>query len=125
MKTKEDTTKCMAFRAAFRDMPGVTVWAQETFNNDGATSMLDLSAYINKVEFVAIGDWGAPGDPEYVVFINNPYCDTDEKGFPIFTDEHPNVQWVFGYYGKSFKRALNRAVAIVKARKYPKPVEVY
>ena len=33
-------------------------------------------------------------------------------------------QWMFGYY-ESFNRALNRAVAITKARKYPKPIEIW
>ena len=46
------------------------------------------------------------------------------KGCPIFTKEHPQQQWVFGYY-ESFNRALNRAVAITKARKYPKPIEIW
>lgn len=124
--TSRYTERCIEWFRTFRDLglPGVTTFETEEVDADGTRRMFEGSAYINRREWVTVMDWGEPREPFYAVFINNPFCDTDEKGCPIFTEEHPNVQWVFGYY-KSFKRAMNRAIAITKARKYPKPIEIY
>lgn len=52
----------------------------------------------------------------YSVYIDNPLAELDEKG-----QEVSHEQWVFGEY-KGFKRALNKALAITRAGKYPKPI---
>lgn len=70
---------------------------------------------------VCVGEWD---DGEFTVYINNPHCEVTPDGCPMFTDEHPQQQFIFGRYN-SFKRAVNKAVTIVKARKYPKPIEIY
>ena len=73
---------------------------------------------------------GMPGitthatDGKFMVYINNPGCPVDADGCPVFTKEHPQQQWVFGYY-ESFRRALNRAMAIVRAGTYPKLIEIW
>lgn len=87
---------------------------------DGQCTDFGGSAYVDKLEWVAI----IATDGKFMVYINNPGCPVDADGCPIFTKEHPQQQWVFGYY-ESFNRALNRAVAITKARKYPKPIEIW
>lgn len=76
------------------------------------------------IEFNNAKDEMDATDGKFMVYINNPGCPVDADGCPIFTKEHPQQQWVFGYY-ESFNRALNRAVAITKARKYPKPIEIW
>ena len=125
--------KCKAFKAAFSGMPDVTTFAtEEVEGREGWGGVPDVilnqdygdfngSAHIDSIEFVAI--FGNPIEG-YEVYINNPDCEVDENGCAIFTDEHPQQQWIFGRYD-SFKRAVNKAVAIVKARKYPKPIEVW
>lgn len=125
--------KCGTFRNAFKGMGSVTTFETEWVEGrEGFYGVPDVirnqdcgdfngSAYIDSIEFVAISGSSAEG---YEVYINNPNCDIDETGCAIFTDEHPQQQWIFGRYS-SFKRAVNKAVAIVKARKYPKPIEVW
>ena len=124
--------KCKVFREAFRDMNGVTTLEVECVegreNSRYGLEIIDQdcgafkgSVYIDGIEYIAI--CGGPKET-WDVFINNPNCDIDKKGCAIFTKEYLEQQWVFGKY-KSFKRALNRAVAIVKARKYPKPKEIW
>lgn len=109
-----------AFKAAFKDMPGVTTFEHELVTYDGQCTDFDGSAYVDKLEWVAI----IATDGKFMVYINNPGCPVDADGCPIFTKEHPQQQLVFGYY-ESFNMALNRAVAITKARKYPKPIEIW
>jgi hypothetical protein len=87
---------------------------------DGQCTDFGGSAYVDKLEWVAI----IATDGKFMVYINNPGCPVDADGCPIFTKEHPQQQLVFGYY-ESFNMALNRAVAITKARKYPKPIEIW
>lgn len=122
------SAKCHEFKRAFEGMPGVTTWASEDvpancagYPTADSGEMFDGSAYIDNLEFVSVGEWD---NGEFTVYVNNPYCDIDANGCPIFTDEHPQQQFIFGRY-KSFKRALNKATAIVKAAKYPKPIEIY
>ena len=95
------TPRCKDFNAAFKGMPGITTHATEISRDDGTFADFD----------------GA-------VYINNPGCPVDADGCPVFTKEHPQQQWVFGYY-ESFKRALNRAMAIVRGYTYPKPIEIW
>lgn len=102
------------FKEAFMGMKNVTVNVSDSFG------FFDASVYINGIEFIqTIGESGS-----YMVFINNPYCEVDESGCPIFTKEHPHQQLVFGYY-KSLKLAINKAKAIVVNMEYPKPIEVW
>lgn len=101
-------------------MPGITTHATEISREDGTFADFDGSVYINHREWVAI----TATDGNFMVYINNPGCPVDADGCPVFTKEHPQQQWVFGYY-ESFNWALNRAVAITKARKYPKPIEIW
>ena len=122
------SAKCLAFAAAFAGMGNVT-----TFNTERVAAncagypiadsgeFFEGTVYINKREFVCVGEWD---NGEFTVYINNPHCEVTSDGCAIFTDEHPQQQFIFGRY-KSFKRALNKAVAIVKAGKYPKPIEIY
>lgn len=86
---------------------------------DNARTLAVLLTLTSWNEFAIIAT-----DGKFMVYINNPGCPVDADGCPIFTKEHPQQQWVFGYY-ESFNRALNRAVAITKARKYPKPIEIW
>lgn len=86
--------------------------------DDGQYADFDGTVYINHLEWVSI----ISTDGEYMVYVNNPGCPVDTDGCPIFSKEHPNEQWVFGYYN-SFKRALNRAFSITKKKEYPKPIE--
>lgn len=125
--------KCGTFRKAFKDMADVTTFETEWVEGrEGWHGVPDViknqdcgdfngTAYIGNIEFVAVSGNPAEG---YEVYINNPNCEVDENGCAIFTDEHPQQQWIFGRYG-SFKRTVNKAAAIVKARKYPKPIEVW
>lgn len=125
--------KCGTFREAFKDIDGVTTfeteWVEGREGLGGVPDVIkdqdcgdfDGSAYIDGIEFIAVSGNPAEG---YEVYINNPNCEVDGNGCAIFTDEHPQQQWIFGRYN-SFKRAVNKAVSIVKARKYPKPVEVW
>lgn len=99
---------------------GVTTFEHELVTYDGQCTDFGGSAYVDKLEWVAI----IATDGKFMVYINNPGCPVDADGCPIFTKEHPQQQWVFGYY-ESFNRALNRAVAITRARKYPKPIEIW
>ena len=110
----------MAFKAAFKGMSGVTTFEHELVAYDGQCTDFGGSAYVDKLEWVAI----IATDGKFMVYINNPGCPVDADGCPIFTKGHPQQQWVFGYY-ESFNRALNRAVSITKARKYPKPIEIW
>lgn len=119
-KSSYYTPRCMAFKTAFKDMPGVTTFEHELVTYDGQCTDFDGSAYVDKLEWVAI----IATDGKFMVYINNPGCPVDADGCQIFTKEHPQQQWVFGYY-ESFNQALNRAVAITKARKYPKPIEIW
>ena len=119
-KSSYYTPRCMAFNTAFKDMPGVTTFEHELVTYDGQCTDFDGSAYVDKLEWVSI----IATDGKFMVYINNPGCPVDADGCPIFTKEHPQQQWVFGYY-ESFNRSLNRAVAITKARKYPKPIEIW
>ena len=119
-KSSYYTPHCKAFKDAFRGMPGVTTYTQETVMDDGQYADFDGSVYINHREWVAI----SATDGKFMVYINNPGCPVDADGCPIFTKERTQQQLVFGYY-KSFNRALNRAVAITQARKYPKPIEIW
>ena len=114
------TPRCKEFNAAFKGMPGITTHATEISREDGTFADFDGSVYINHREWVAI----TATDGKFMVYINNPGCPVDADGCPIFTKERTQQQLVFGYY-KSFNRALNRAVAITKARKYPKPIEIW
>lgn len=125
--------KCGTFREAFKGMSNVTTfeteWVEGRKGWGGVPDVIQNqncgdfygSAYIDSIEFVAVSGNPAEG---YEVYINNPNCEVDEKGCAIFTDEHPQQQWIFARYN-SFKLAVNKAVAIVKARKYPKPIEVW
>lgn len=122
------SAKCHAFAAAFADMGNVTTFNTEIVAANYAGhpiadsgELFEGTAYINKREFICVGEWD---NGEFTVYINNPYCEVTPDGCAIFTDEHPQQQFIFGRY-KSFKRALNKAVAIVKAGKYPKPIEIY
>lgn len=115
------TPRCMDFKATFKDLPGVTTFEHEMITYDGKHTDFGGTAYINHLEFVSIIDIGGG---EYMVYINNPGCPVDNDGNPVFSEEHPQQQWVFGYY-TSFKRALNKALSIVQKRKYPKPIEIY
>lgn len=130
--TTSFSDKCKAFREAFRDMNGVTTLEVE-YVEGCENSLYGLEiigqdcgdfngrVYIDGIKYIAV----CSGPKEtWDVFINNPNCDIDKKGCAIFTEEYPEQQWVFGKY-KSFKRALNRAVTIVKAHKYPKPKEIW
>lgn len=119
-KSSYYTPRCIAFKAAFNGMPGVTTFEHELVAYDGQCTDFDGSAYVDKLEWVAI----IATDGKFMVYINNPGCPVDADGCPIFTKEHPQQQLVFGYY-ESFNMALNRAVAITKARKYPKPIEIW
>lgn len=131
--TTTHSDKCKLFRETFKDIPGITTDESEWVDGrEGMYGVPDViknqdcgdfrgSAYIDRIEFVAVYGNSKEG---YEVFINNPNCEIDEKGCAIFTEEHPQQQWVFGRYS-SFKRAVNKAVSIIKARKYPKPIEIY
>lgn len=107
------TPRCKDFNAAFKGMPSITTHATEISREDGTFADFDGSVYINHREWVAI----TATDGKFMVYINNPGC-------PVFTKEHPQQQWVFGYY-ESFKRALNRAMAIVRGYTYPAPIEIW
>lgn len=125
--------KCRTFRESFKGIAGVTTFETECVEGrEGWGGVPDVihnqncddfngSAYIDNIEFVAISGNPAEG---YEVYINNPYCDVDENGCAIFTDEHPQQQFIFARCD-SFKRAVNKAVTIIKTRKYPKPIEVW
>ena len=125
--------KCQSFRDAFRSIEGVTTFETEWVEgHKGWYGVPDVirnqdcgdfngSAYIDNIEYIAISGNKTEG---YEVYINNPNCDIDEKGCAIFTEEHPQQQWIFGRYD-SFKRAVNKAVSIVNVRKYPKPIEIW
>lgn len=114
------TPHCQEFKAAFYGMPGVSTHASEITLEDGTFAEFDGSVYINGLEWVAIYDIGG----KFMVYINNPGCPVDADGCPVFTKDHPQQQWVFGYYN-SFKWALNRAKAIVRGYTYPEPVEIW
>ena len=114
------TPRCKDFNAAFKGMPGITTHATEISRDDGTFADFDGSVYINHREWVAI----TATDGKFMVYINNPGCPVDADGCPVFTKEYPQQQWVFGYY-ESFKRALNRAMAIVRGYTYPKPIEIW
>ena len=114
------TPRCEDFKATFRGLANVTTHATEIDNYDGTFTDFDGSVYINHLEWLSI----AETDGKFMVYINNPGCPVDADGYPVFTKEHPQQQWVFGYY-KSFKRALNRAMAIVLCCAYPKPIEIW
>lgn len=122
------SAKCLAFAAAFAGMENVTTFNTEIVSANCAGypiadsgELFEGTAYLDKREFVCVGEWD---NGEFTVYINNPYCEVTPDGCAIFTDEHPQQQFIFGRY-KSFKRALNKAVAIVKVGKYPKPIEIY
>ncbi len=112
------TEKCIEFRKCFEGMRGVTTFQDEEDYDGG---FFEGTVYINNLEFITISYMG---EKDYMVHINNPGCEVDDDGCPIFTEEHPQQQWVFGYY-KSFKRALNKAKAIVEKRTYPKPIQIW
>ena len=114
------TPRCKDFNAAFKGLANVTTHATETNHYDGTFTDFDGSVYINHREWVSI----AETDGKFMVYINNPGCPVDADGCPVFTKEHPQQQWVFGYY-ESFKRALNRAMAIVRGYAYPAPIEIW
>lgn len=114
------TPHCLAFHEAFKGMPDVTTYEYEMVTYEGNFTDFGGSAYINKLEWVSVMHLG----DVWMVYINNPGCPVDKDGCPVFTPEHPQQQLVFGYY-KSFKTALNKAVSITKARKYPTPIERY
>lgn len=114
------TPHCQEFKAAFYGMPSVSTHATEICREDGTFADFDGSVYISNREWVAIADIGG----KFKVFINNPGCPFDADGCPVFTKEHPQQQWVFGYYD-SFKWALNRAIAIVHGYTYPEPIEIW
>ena len=117
-KSSYYTPHCKAFKDAFRGLPGVTTYTQETIADDGQYTDFDGTVYINHLEWVSI----IATDGKYMVYVNNPGCPVDADGCPIFSKEHPQQQWVFGYYD-SFKRALNRVFSITKKMEYPKPIE--
>ena len=101
------------FKMSFAEIRNASVQVSEC-------GFFDASVYVNGLEFVQVVE----ESERYMVFINNPYCEVDENGSAIFTKEHPQQQWVFGYY-KSLKRAINMAKSIVINGKYPKPIEVW
>lgn len=110
-------TRSIEFNCAFRNVPNASTLCDESDDN----TYFYGSCYLHKVEFVSI----AKGyDDEYMVYINNPHCPVDTNGNPIFSEKHPQQQWVFGYY-KSWKRALNKALSIALKAFYPKPIEVW
>lgn len=119
IRTSYYTPFCNAFKKAFNDIPCVTTFESE-YIEDGICKDFQGTVYIDKLEFVSI----IVENGRYMVYINNPGCDVDDDGSPIFTKEHPQQQWVFGNY-VYFKNALNKAVAITKARKYPKPILIW
>src|SRR5574344_581882 len=114
------TPRCKDFKAAFKGLANITTHATETIHYDGSFTDFDGSVYINHREWVSIGET----DGKLMVYINNPGCPVDADGCTVFTKEHPQQQWVFGDY-ESFKRALNRALAIVRGYIYPKPIEIW
>ena len=114
------TPHCKEFKAAFYGMANVSTHATEITLEDGTFAEFDGSIYINGREWVAITAFGG----KYMVYINNPGCPVDANGCPVFTKDHPQQQWVFGYYN-SFKWALNRAMAIVRGYEYPEPIEIW
>lgn len=119
-KTLEDCLKQVRlFKDTIKQANGITTDAYYC----GSKGIYDshFTIYFNNVEFIKIANWD---NNEWMVYINNPFCDCDENGSPIFTEEHPNCQWVFGYY-KSLKRALNKAVSIIKKGNYPRPIEIH
>ena len=122
------SAKCLAFAAAFAGMENVITFNTEIVSANCAGypiadsgELFEGTAYLDKREFVCVGEWD---DGEFTVYINNPHSEVTPDGCPMFTDEHPQQQFIFGRYN-SFKRAVNKAVTIVKARKYPKPIEIY
>lgn len=117
MATSHYTDKCMEFHMHFQRMESVTTFETEDVEFDDFSG----SVCINNLEFVSVNKLK---EGVYMVYINNPDCEVDELGCPIFTEEHPQQQWIFGYY-KSFKRALNKAKEIVEKRAYPKPIEIW
>lgn len=129
MKTETHySAKCFKFKSAFADMANVTTFATEIVAANCAGypiadngELFEGTAYINHREFVCVGEWD---NGEFTVYINNPHCEVAPDGSPIFTEEHPQQQFIFGRY-KSFSRALNKAIEIVKSSKYPKPIEIY
>lgn len=117
MKQVSKTTRSIEFNRAFRNVPSASTLCDESCDN----TYFHGSCYLHKVEFVSIAkDY----DSEYMVYINNPHCPVDANGYPIFSEKHPQQQWVFGYY-KSWKRALNKALSIATKALYPKPIEVW
>lgn len=119
MLTSNYTSKCMDFSRCFKGMDGITTLQCEDSGSD--YEYFEGAVFINHIEFVCISKYGGE---KYMVYINNPYCEVDNDGCAIFTKDHPQQQWIFGYY-ESFKRALNKAKSIVEKRKYPKPIEVW
>lgn len=115
-QTSYYTPKCIQFKQTFKGLPCISTFEIENCDETN----FDGSVYLNNVEFISICETQG----EYMVFINNPGCPIDEKGCPVFSQEHPNQQMVFGYY-KSWKRALNKALSIAKHKKYPKPIEIW
>ena len=52
-KSSYYTPRCMAFKTAFKDMPGVTTFEHELVKYDGQRTDFDGSAYVDKLEWVA------------------------------------------------------------------------
>lgn len=100
------TPHCIDFVKAFKGMPGITTHEEETFNDDGTFSYFEGAIYLNKMECLGIKSASVYG--EYMLYINNPLGE----------------QLVFGYYD-TFEKAIERAKEIVRARKYPKPIEIW
>lgn len=119
MAVSNYTSKCMEFSRCFKGMRGITTLQCE--DNESGHEFFEGSVYINHIEFLCISKFG---EEKYMVHINNPDCEVDDDGCAIFTEEHPQQQWTFGYY-KSFKQALNKAKEIVEKRAYPKPIDVW
>lgn len=49
-KSSYYTPRCMAFKAAFKDMPGVTTFEHELVTYDGQCTDFGGSAYVDKLE---------------------------------------------------------------------------
>lgn len=113
------TKSCDTFRRAFHGMQGVTTFQSECVNEDGTTHDFEGTVYVDGIEYLNISKGS-----NYMLFVNNPFCSVNENGDTVFTAEHPQQQWIFGYYN-TLGRALARAHVIVRKRKYPKPILIW